>query len=222
MEYARPVPLTIAVRYPEDRGASVAEESTVAAAVVTSGKGVARVLVSLNGVAVADQERERTPQTSVVVTTPLTLRAGTNTTSRSPPPTPGAWTRPGGADRYARSARWRPPPPPRAGPSASGGRSSSGRASTRAGDPPAALRGARRRGRLPDAHRARRLPEGPRGAADRLPSASRRCATSGGRSAPSWPARRRKDDTVRDLLRRPRRPRGRPARRSSATGWPST
>jgi hypothetical protein len=76
VEYARPVPLTIAVRYPEDR-ASVAEESIVAAAVVTSGKGVARVQVSLNGVSVADQT-ERTPQTSVVVTTPLTLRAGTN------------------------------------------------------------------------------------------------------------------------------------------------
>jgi hypothetical protein len=42
VEYARPVPLTIAVRYPEDR-ASVGEEATVAAAVITSGRGVARV-----------------------------------------------------------------------------------------------------------------------------------------------------------------------------------
>jgi uncharacterized caspase-like protein len=76
VEYARPAPLTIAVRYPEDR-LTVAEDTSVAAAVVTSGKGVARVTMSLNGVQVAEQA-EKTPQTSVVVTAPVTLRPGTN------------------------------------------------------------------------------------------------------------------------------------------------
>jgi uncharacterized caspase-like protein len=76
VEYARPAPLTIAVRYPEDR-ASLGEAASVAAAVVTSGTGVARVTVSVNGVQVAEQA-ERVPQTSVVVTTPITLRPGAN------------------------------------------------------------------------------------------------------------------------------------------------
>ncbi len=76
VEYARPAPLSVAVRYPEDR-ARVSEESSVVAAVVTSSKGVARVTVALNGAEVARQV-ERTPQTSVVVSTPITLRAGAN------------------------------------------------------------------------------------------------------------------------------------------------
>ncbi|HEU4368425.1 MAG TPA: caspase family protein [Methylomirabilota bacterium] len=76
VEYARATPLAIAVRFPEDR-ARLTEESSVVAVVVTSGKGVARVSVTLNGAEVA-QQAERTPQTSVVVTTPVTLRPGTN------------------------------------------------------------------------------------------------------------------------------------------------
>jgi len=76
VEYARPAPLTVAVRYPEDR-ARVAEESSVVAAVVTSSKGVARVTVSLNGTEVA-QQAERTPPTSLVVSAPVTLRTGAN------------------------------------------------------------------------------------------------------------------------------------------------
>jgi uncharacterized caspase-like protein len=47
------------------------------AAVVTSGKGVTKVVVQLNGAEVA-QQNERNPQTSLVVTTPVTLRSGTN------------------------------------------------------------------------------------------------------------------------------------------------
>ncbi|HTO12420.1 MAG TPA: caspase family protein [Candidatus Binatia bacterium] len=76
VEYARPTPLAIGVRFPEDR-ARLAEESTMVAAVVTSGKGVAKVSVLLNGVEVA-QQTERNPQTSLVVTAPITLRTGTN------------------------------------------------------------------------------------------------------------------------------------------------
>jgi hypothetical protein len=76
VDYARATPLAIGVRFPEDR-ARLTEESSVVAAVVTSGKGVARVSVTLNGAEVA-QQAERTPQSSVVVTAPVTLRPGTN------------------------------------------------------------------------------------------------------------------------------------------------
>jgi hypothetical protein len=76
VEYARPTPLAIGVRFPEDR-AKLSDESSVVAAVVTSGKGVTKVVVQLNGAEVA-QQNERNPQTSLVVTTPVTLRSGTN------------------------------------------------------------------------------------------------------------------------------------------------
>ncbi len=74
--YEAPVPLTIAFRYPEDRG-RVAEESSVVAAVITSSRGVARVTVSVNGVDV-HQQTERTPVKSIVVSAPVTLRDGAN------------------------------------------------------------------------------------------------------------------------------------------------
>jgi len=76
IEYARRTPLSVAVRYPEDR-ARLTEESSVVAAVVTSSKGVARVSVTLNGAEVA-QQAERTPPTSLAVTVPLTLKPGPN------------------------------------------------------------------------------------------------------------------------------------------------
>ena len=76
IEYARQMPLSVAVRYPEDR-ARLTEESSVVAAVVTSSKGVARVSVRLNGAEVA-QQAERTPPTSLAVTVPLTLKPGPN------------------------------------------------------------------------------------------------------------------------------------------------
>src|SRR5438094_662827 len=77
VEYARPTPLAIGVRFPEDR-ARLTDESSVVAAVVTSGKGVAYVNVMLNGAEVARQRTEKSPPTSLVVTTPITLRTGTN------------------------------------------------------------------------------------------------------------------------------------------------
>jgi hypothetical protein len=76
VEYARQTPLSVAVRYPEDR-ARLTEESSVVAAVVTSSKGVARVSVTLNGTEVA-QQAERTPPASLAVTVPLTLKPGPN------------------------------------------------------------------------------------------------------------------------------------------------
>jgi len=82
---AAPAPLTIVMRHPAD-GARVQDEQTVVAAVVTSGRGVGSVTISLNGIEVARQA-ERTPQLSMVVTTPVMLREGGNTivlTAREP------------------------------------------------------------------------------------------------------------------------------------------
>gem|GEM_PF-933438 len=70
------VPLAVDVRYPEDRS-RVADEASVVAAVARSSKGVSRITVALNGVAVHQQE-ERSPQKSLAVSAPLTLRDGPN------------------------------------------------------------------------------------------------------------------------------------------------
>jgi hypothetical protein len=75
--YERPVPLAVAFRYPRDM-ARVTDPVTVAAAVVTSSRGVAKVSVSLNGVEVHTQT-ERSPQKSLLITVPLKLREGVNT-----------------------------------------------------------------------------------------------------------------------------------------------
>jgi len=74
--YEKPVPLAIAVRYPEDR-ARLADEATVVAAIVTSSKGIAQVRVTLNGAQVHEQS-ERATQRSLALTVPVTLREGTN------------------------------------------------------------------------------------------------------------------------------------------------
>jgi len=46
VEYARPTPLKIGVRFPEDR-AKITEESSMVVAEITSGKGVGKVSVQL-------------------------------------------------------------------------------------------------------------------------------------------------------------------------------
>jgi hypothetical protein len=76
VHYEKPAPLTVAFRYPEDRS-RMAEEASVVAALVTSSKGVAKVIVTLNGTEV-HQQSERTPQKSVAVSVPVTLREGAN------------------------------------------------------------------------------------------------------------------------------------------------
>jgi len=72
----KPVPLSVTVSYPEDRG-RVTDEASVVAAVARSSKGIGSVTVSLNG-ALVHQQSERTPQKSVVISAPLTLRDGAN------------------------------------------------------------------------------------------------------------------------------------------------
>jgi hypothetical protein len=70
------IPLAVDVRYPEDRS-RVADEASVVAAVARSSKGISRITVTLNGAEVHQQE-ERSPQKSVAVSAPLTLREGAN------------------------------------------------------------------------------------------------------------------------------------------------
>jgi hypothetical protein len=70
------VPLAVDVRYPEDRS-RVTDEASVLAAVARSSKGVSRITVALNGSEVHRQD-ERTPQKSIAVSAPLTLREGAN------------------------------------------------------------------------------------------------------------------------------------------------
>ncbi len=76
VHYEKRAPLTVAFRYPEDRS-RVNEETSVVAALVTSSKGVAKVSVILNGAEV-HQQSERSPQSSVAVTAPVTLKEGAN------------------------------------------------------------------------------------------------------------------------------------------------
>jgi hypothetical protein len=77
LHFERLIPLTIAFRYPSDQS-RVGEAGSIAAAVVTSSKGVARVSVTLNGKEI-HQQAERAPQKSMLVTAPLTLQEGINT-----------------------------------------------------------------------------------------------------------------------------------------------
>jgi caspase domain-containing protein len=72
----KPVPLAVDVRYPEDRS-RVTDEASVVAAVARSSKGISRITVALNGSEVHRQD-ERSPQQSVAVSAPLTLREGPN------------------------------------------------------------------------------------------------------------------------------------------------
>jgi hypothetical protein len=75
--FEKRVPLTIAFRYPQD-SARVTEDASVVAALVTSSKGIANIRVTLNGQEIGKLE-ERTPQKSMAVSVPVTLRPGANT-----------------------------------------------------------------------------------------------------------------------------------------------
>jgi hypothetical protein len=74
--FERPTPLSVEMRYPQDQ-TRVTDAASVAAAVVSSSKGVAKVSVVLNGIEV-HQQTERTPQTLLLVTTPIRLQPGLN------------------------------------------------------------------------------------------------------------------------------------------------
>jgi hypothetical protein len=70
-------PLQVAISSPRDQ-AHVDQESIALAGLASSGKGVRRVLVTLNGVEVSRLE-ERAPQRTLPVNLPLKLREGQNT-----------------------------------------------------------------------------------------------------------------------------------------------
>ena len=75
--FDRIVPFTVQFRHPEDR-ARVSDQSSLVAAEVSSGKGVATVNVLLNGVEVFKQA-DRPPKRSVAIAAPVKLRDGSNT-----------------------------------------------------------------------------------------------------------------------------------------------
>jgi hypothetical protein len=77
VHYERLAPLALTIRYPDDQ-ARLTDENTVLAAILTAGRGVARVSVALNGAEV-HQQTERTPQRSLALAVPLLLRPGANT-----------------------------------------------------------------------------------------------------------------------------------------------
>jgi uncharacterized caspase-like protein len=70
-------PLTIALSTPGDH-ARLGQESVVLAGIVSGGQGVARVVVTLNGVEVARQD-EKPPRPAVALNVPLKLAEGGNT-----------------------------------------------------------------------------------------------------------------------------------------------
>lgn len=75
--FDRIVPLTVQFRHPEN-GARLTDQSSLVAAEVSSGKGIAAVNVLLNGAEVFKQA-ERPPKKSVAVAAPVKLREGANT-----------------------------------------------------------------------------------------------------------------------------------------------
>jgi uncharacterized caspase-like protein len=70
-------PLTIALSSPVDR-ARLEQEATVLAGIVSGGKRIARVVVTLNGVEVSRQD-EKPPRPAVALNVPLKLVEGANT-----------------------------------------------------------------------------------------------------------------------------------------------
>jgi hypothetical protein len=85
IHHEKRMPLAVEVRYPEDRS-RVSDEASVVAAVARSSKGISRITVTLNGAKVHQQE-ERSPQKTMAVSAPLTLREGANAiviTAREP------------------------------------------------------------------------------------------------------------------------------------------
>jgi hypothetical protein len=76
VHYEKRAPLTVTIRYPEDR-MRVDEETSVVAAIATSSKGVAKVAVALNGTEVYQQSERAAPK-SFVVTATVTFREGPN------------------------------------------------------------------------------------------------------------------------------------------------
>jgi hypothetical protein len=76
VHFERPTPLSVAVRYPAE-GATLPHPASVLAAALTSGRGIERVTVKLNGRDVHEQSERRPPRT-LALAVPLTLEPGPN------------------------------------------------------------------------------------------------------------------------------------------------
>ncbi len=112
------MPLAVDVRYPEDRS-RVTDEASVVAAVARSSKGISRITVTLNGTEVHQQE-ERSPQKTMAVSAPLTLREGANAiviTAREPDGAARQEVRTVILERAKPAVPVAPPAPPAAPPS---------------------------------------------------------------------------------------------------------
>ena len=112
------MPLAVDVRYPEDRS-RVTDDASVVAAVARSSKGISRITVTLNGTEVHQQE-ERSPQKTMAVSAPLTLREGANAiviTAREPDGAARQEVRTVILERAKPAAPIAPPAPPAAPPS---------------------------------------------------------------------------------------------------------
>ena len=112
------MPLAVDVRYPEDRS-RVTDDASVVAAVARSSKGISRITVTLNGTEVHQQE-ERSPQKTMAVSAPLTLREGPNAiviTAREPDGAARQEVRTVILERAKPAAPIAPPAPPAAPPS---------------------------------------------------------------------------------------------------------
>jgi len=104
VRFERPTPLSVGVRHPEE-GATLPYPSSVVAAVVTSGRGIERVTLTVNGKEVHRQV-ERRPQGSLAVAVPVVLEPGTNAIVLTA-------TEAGGATRSEkRTVTFRPPAAP--------------------------------------------------------------------------------------------------------------
>jgi hypothetical protein len=114
VHYELRVPLTVTIRYPEDR-ARLTEAQTVVAVQATSSRGVAKVTVSLNGTEVF-QQSERIPQRSVSVTAPVTLREGANVIGISASDPDGSVRQEVRTVTYDRAPGPTPPTPPKGPP----------------------------------------------------------------------------------------------------------
>lgn len=165
----------------------MSDPALIVTGTASSSKGVARVVMTLNGAEVHRQSESGAPR-SVVVSVPVTFVAGSKTLTLTA-------AEPDGTVRQdVRTIVFTPatttpvvPPPPV---TREQWAVVIGAGHYDSGDSPAALRGPRRGSRLPHADGAGRLQDRSRRPVDRTtPSTSRPCGTSGGRSARSWSAR---------------------------------
>jgi hypothetical protein len=104
-----PAPLLVALVEPKEQSRSTADRLTLTGK-VTSGKGVAKVTVTLNGQEVSRQEEQASPKPEVSLQIPLTLQEGRNILLVTAADPEGTTRQEARTLFYEKPA---PPPPPR-------------------------------------------------------------------------------------------------------------